>query len=375
MASVLGPRLAADLIFAVGGMDAARILNFQNRNGLDPNQIIQRAAAAVGGANESVLAQWGGVTYITTDDHARYRAGVGGTARQTPKKAEAAQTDPVQGVLSGHMLPIGNYEDALAWSDEYLRDAYEAQIDADLQEVADAFRYRAEVDILNRIFSNAERAIGSGYDVPWAIGTGTSVNFIPPPVGAKQFTSSHTHFEFRSGNAAADLKVLRDNMVKNLREHGLGGTLAMFVAEADVDSWAGVDGFVEINPQNIQIVNGGSTAALRFVTGSLEGIPGELFGFFKTNRGVVELRYLTAIPTTYAFLTKSFGVNAVNNAVAVRVHPSKPFGLMPDVQVTQSLTPKLKGINLTATHGIGVNRRINGVAGRFNNSSYAWTDL
>jgi hypothetical protein len=244
-----------------------------------------------------------------------------------------------------------------------------------LQEVADAFRYRCEIDMLNRIFSITERGIGSGYDVPWAIGTGTNVNFIPPPWGTKQFTSSHTHFHFNAAATAAALKTLRDDLIKTLREHGLGGTLAMFVAEADVDSWAGVDGFVEINPQNIQIVNGGSTAALRFVTGSLEGLPGELFGFFKTNRGVVELRYLPAIPTTYCWLTKSFGVNAVNNGVAVRVHPSKAFGMIPDVQVTNSLQPRLKGINLTATHGIGVNRRINGAAGRFNNGSYTWTDL
>ncbi len=374
MASILGPREAVDLVFAVGGMDAARILNFQNRNGLSSEDIIRRAAAAVGGANESVMARWGGVTYITNDLFARYRAGVGGTARKTPKKVEGATTDAVKGTLSGHMLPIENLTDKLAWSWEWLRDAYEAQIDADCQEVADSFRYVCEVQFLNRIFSKTENLIGSGYDVPWAIGTGTNVNFIPPPWQDNQFSSSHTHFIAIAGSTAADLKSNRNNMIKELRHHGVEGTLAQFVSEADIDSWAAVEGFVEVNPANVQIVTGGSSA-VRFVTGQLEGVPGELFGFFKTNRGVVELRYLPLIPTGFSWMTKSYGVNAVENGLAVRVHPSTPFGLIPDVMLTKSVTPKLEAIDLKATHGIGINRRINGVVSQFGNGTYTWTAL
>jgi len=374
MASIVGPRLAADLIFPVGGMDATRILNFQNRNGLTPEQIVAKAAAAVGGANEQVMARWGGISYITEDIMARYRAGVGGTARKTSKKTETTQTDPVQGVLSGHMLPIQDYEDALMWDWQYLRDAYEAQIDSDCAEVADAFRYRCEADFLNRIMSNAENAIGSGYDVPWAIGTGTNVNFIPPPYQAYQFTTSHTHFQFNAGSDAAALLALRDAMITELRHHGHSGTIAQFVSVSDVASWAAVTGFVEINPSNVQIVTGGSSP-VRFVTGELQGIPGELFGFFKTNFGIVELRYLEILPTTYTFMTKPYGENNVNNGVALRVHPTSPFGMVPDVQVTSSVMPQLKGINLKATHGVGINRRTNGVAGRFGNGSYSWTAL
>lgn len=374
MASIIGPRLAADLIFPVGGMDATRILNFQNRNGLTPEQIVAKAAGAIGGANEAVMARWGGVSYITEDTFARYRAGVGGTARKTPKKTESTQTDPVQGILSGHMLPIQDYEDALMWDWQYLRDAYEAQIDTDVQEVADAFRYRCEVDFLNRIMSNAENAIGGGYDVPWAIGTGTNVNFIPPPYQAYQFTSSHTHFVPNSGSDAAARLTVLTTMIQELRHHGISGTLALFVSVNDVANWAAVTGFVEINPQNIQVVTGGS-AAVRFVTGELNGVPGELFGFFKTNFGVVEVRYLEIMPTNYCWMTRPYGENNVNNGIALRVHPTQPFGMAPDVQVTSSVMPQLKGINLKATHGVGVNRRVNGVAGMVGNATYSWTNL
>lgn len=374
--NILGPRMAADLIFAVGGMDANRILNFQNRNGLSPEQIVGQAAAAAGAANEAVMARWGGSTYITTDDHARYRAGVSGTATQSKKKTEGANTDPRKGAESGHMLPIWNREYTLEWSEEWLRDAYQSQIDADIQTQVDQFTYDFEVDVLNRVLSNSNRAVGSGYDVPWAIGNDANVPYIPPPFMATNFTSTHTHFVFNAGSDAAGLKTLRNDMLKQLRHHkGLGGTVSMLVSETDVDAWAAVDGFVEINPSNVTVINGGSTAALRFVTGELQGQPGELFGFFKTNRGVIELRYLELLPTTYAWMTKSFGDNAIENGVAVRVHPNVPFGLTPDVLVTNSLQPRLQGINLKTTHGIGVNRRLNGVAGHYGAGSYTWTDL
>lgn len=374
MASIVGPRLAADLIFPVGGMDATRILNFQNRNGLTAEQIVAKAAAAVGGANESVMARWGGISYITEDSFARYRAGVGGTARKTSKKTETTQTDPVQGILSGHMLPIQDYEDALMWDWQYLRDAYEAQIDADCAEVGDAFRYRCEVDFLNRVMSNAERNVGSGYDLPWAIGTGVTVPFIPPPYQAYQFTTSHTHFIANAGSDAAARLTVLTSMITELRHHGYSGTLAMFVSVNDVANWAAVTGFVEINPQNIQVVTGGSSP-VRFVTGQLQGVPGELFGFFKTNFGVVEVRYLEIMPTNYCWMTLPYGENNVANGIALRVHPASPFGMVPDVQVTSSVMPQLKGINLKATHGVGVNRRTNGVAGMVGNGTYSWTDL
>jgi len=366
MPAILGPRMAADLIFAVGGMDANRILNFQNRNGLNVQQIVERAAAAAGGANDAVMARWGGLTYLTEESFARYRAGVGGTAARSTKKTEAAPTDPKKGQLSGHMLPISETEYALAWTEEYLRDVYEAQVDADIQEQVSQFQYDCEVDFLRRALTNTENAIGAGYDVPWAIGTGTNVNFIPPQWQAVNFTSSHTHFKYDTGGTAADLKELRDAMIADLRHHGIRGVLAMMVSDADVDAWAAVDGFAEITPANIMTFAASSTP-LRVITGQLEGVPGELFGVFRTNRGIVELRSHELIPTKYCWMTKSYGVNNPDNGLAVRVHPTKPFGMIPNPQVDNSIQPRLSGIRLDALHGVGVNKRINGVAGQFNN--------
>lgn len=375
MAAILGPRMAADLIFAVGGMDAARILNFQNRNGLNMQDVIGRAAAAVGTVNEAVMARWGGVSYITTMDYARYRAGTTGGARKTPKRTEAANPDPVKGTLSGHMLPIQDYEDSLAWSEQYLRDAYDAQIDADIQEAVDDFEYRTDVDFINRIFSSAENAIGSGYDVGWAIGTGSNVNFIPPPYRGTSFLTTHNHYNVNSGTDAAAALALAKAMAADLREHGFSGTLQMFVSLSDIALWTAATGFVEIVPPQIQIFAGASST-VRAYAGEASGVPGELFGYLKLPEyGLIELRYLPNIPQYSCWMTKSFGVNNPKNGVAVRVHPDIPFGLVPDPQITMSLQPRLDSINLKATHGVGVNQRLNGVAGQLNTSSYSFTLL
>lgn len=363
--SLLGARAALELVYAVTGMDAGRILNFQNRNGLDPQQILQQAYGAVGGANDFVVNRYQGMTYFTTDDHARYRQGEGGR-RRTPKAAEFGKNDPVRSSEVGHMLPLSDYEDGLAWSWQYLRDAYQAQIDADLQLITESWLNEAEYSILNRMFSPTENAIGSGYDVPWAIGSGVSVPYIPPQgVNSTSFTSAHTHFQWAAGNDSAAAKTLIDKMIKELRHHGFDGRLVALVSEADVDTWAGVSGFVRLQPQGMTVVTTTSGSNVQVFTGEVSGMPGELFGFYNSSRGVVELRYLERIPTGYAFMTKSFGANNPANGLAIRLHPTTPFGLMPNPEITSTMQPQLKGIQLKATHGVGINRRLNGVAGYF----------
>jgi hypothetical protein len=171
MPGILGPRMAADLIFAVGGMSAAGILNFQNRSGMTAVQILERAAAAAGGANQAIMDRWSGLTYLTEQPATQYREGTGTTAGRTAKRTEASNTDPRKGKLSGHMLPISETEYALAWTVQYLRDSYEAQIDADISEQVSQFHYDADVDHLRRALINADNAFAGGYDVGWAVGS------------------------------------------------------------------------------------------------------------------------------------------------------------------------------------------------------------
>jgi len=369
MAGILGSRVAADTVFAVGGMSASGILNFQNRNGLNPQRIIEMAAAAAGAANEAAMARWEGITYLTESDSARYRQGTGNAAGRSKKLTEASHSDPRKGSMSGHMLPISETEYSLAWTEQYLRDCYQDQVDADIMEQVSQFQYDFESDVVRRLLSKAENAFAGGYDVPWAIGTGATVNFIPPTYSTYVFDSTHTHFEFHTGTTAADYLALRDQMIKNLRHHGIRGDLVLLVSEADIDAWAAVSGWVEITPASIATFAAPSSP-MRVQVGSIEGVPGELVGVFRTNRGRVEVRVHDVIPTGYCWMGKSYGRNNPENGLAVRVHPNQPFGMTPNPQIDNSIQPRLNGIRLNAMHGVGVNKRINGVAGQINAGSY-----
>lgn len=363
--SYLGPRQTVDLLYAVGGIDASAVLNFAMRNGLTPQAVISRAAAAVGRANEAIYNRFSGMFYLTTADHARYRAGVG--AGMTQRKVEFKRGNGVRGNLSGHMLMLDDYEDALEWTALYLRDAMSDMLDADIQEVIDRWVNRATTEILWRMFSPDEIAIGGGWSVPWAIGSDAEITPVNVPYRPAQweghlFDDDHQHFVWKNSSTnGVDHADLFDAMILELRHHGYTGRLVALVSFDDVAEISGIDGFVHVSPPGFQVVGGDST--IRLATGEVEGVPGELFGYYNSIYGVVELRYHERIPAGYAFMTRSFGSNNLNNGIAIRRHPDLPFGLRADPQVTHSINPELDYILFKGTFGVGINRRLNGVAG------------
>ncbi len=373
--AVLGPRALIDLAVPTG-IDGAKVLQWQLRDGTTGPQAIARAAAVIGEVNQRVYGKYSGLLYITQEIYARYRQGAGSKSR-TPLKAEFVKPDPIRGQEIGHMLPLHDYADAVAWSPEYLRDAYLAQLDADLREIADRWETRLGEDFWTRVLTDNENLLpgaSAGYDVGWAIGTGTNVNYIPPQYGATVHTSTHTHYDYLDDDSN-DWGDLLEDMVEDLRHHGIGGRLVCFISGSDLSEWAAVTEYVEPTPQNIvQVVAGSTSAPIRVTDAEFEGLPGELFGYMKTLRGYVELRYDDFIPTNYCWLTKSYGANNPRNPVAVRTHPTGGFGLTVDPMVTQSINPELDYIQFDATHGIGVNDRIGGVAGYLASGAVAWVD-
>lgn len=369
--SLLGPRALIDLALPTG-IDGSKVLQWALRDGMTGPQVIARAASIIGEVNTRVFNKYSGLLYVTQDLFARTRAGSGEKSR-TPLRAEFVKPDPIRGQEIGHMLPLKDYYDAVAWSQLYLRDAYLAQIDADLREIADRWETRVGEDLWVRALTDTENTIGTaGYDVGWAIGTGTNVNFVPPQYGATVHTSTHTHYKWLDDDSAtwADLA---DDMVEELRHHGIGGMLTMFVSGSDIAEWRAITGFVDLIPAPVQ-VTGSSSAPVYVTPGDFEGMPGELFGYYKSPRGLVALRAEDFIPTNYCFLTRSFGANNPRNGIAVRVHPTGGFGLTVDPQITNSINPELDMITFPATHGIGVFDRLNGVAGYLNSGAVAWVD-
>lgn len=370
--AIRGPQFNVDNALPVG-LDAGRILNFSMRDGITGPEIVANAAAQLGVVNEDLMQQWGGLLYLTRSDHAMRRQG-DGTRTMTPKNSEGALPDPVHGELVGQMLPLEDYKDALAWSEYWLRDAWQELVDADIQIINERWRSRVEYDILTRIFTDTENLIGAaGYDVPWARGSGVTIPYIPPAFSGYQFSTSHTHF--LAGSAAVSTTSTAASLeaaMVHLRHHGFGGRLVALVSEADLASYTGIAAakFVKLQPQGITVVAGNSGAPVNVVSGELQGIAGELFGMYMGDRGVVELRYHSRIPTGYLFMTKSYGVNHPKNGLALREHPAVGFGMAVNPLIDRSLVPKLDYVEFKATHGVGINDRLNGVVVDIVNASY-----
>lgn len=372
---VLGPRALIDLAIPTG-LDAGEILKFELQDGRSAEAVIAEAAAMIGSINEELAAFYGGLLQFTEDQYARYAQGEGRS--ETPVKAEFKRADGVRADLIGHMLPLIDFEDAVEWTPLYLRRAYGSQITADLQLITDRWRNRVDKDIITRMLTNTENKIGEvGYDVPWAVGKGTNVNYIPPQHGATVFSGDHTHFAVMDA-ASKGYDALMEEMMKELRHHGHRGTLVALVAFADVASYSAFNTtgqFVELNPAGLQIVAGSSSAPVRVVSGETDGVPGDLFGYWKSpHYGLCELRSHERVPSGYAFVTKSYGNKSPRNGLALRAEPGIGFGLRVSPQKTSSINPELAYIKFEATHGVGVNDRLNGVAGYIATGASEWVN-
>ncbi len=372
--AILGARALIDLAIPTG-IDGSKVLQILLRDGRSAQQVIAEAAAAIGTVNEELMSMYGGLLYTTENFYSIYRQGEGART-ETPKKAEFVMADAVRSDTIGHMLPLYDYEDAVAWTPQYLKRAYPAQLTADVQLIAERWKNRVAKELWDRALTDAEVSIDgstTGYSPGWAIGTGTNINYIPPQYGNNVFTSSHTHYKYLDDDSA-DWGDLLEDMVEELRHHGIGGRLVCFVSGADVAEWVALTEFVELNPNGVTVVAGNTSAPVRISQGEFEGLPGELFGYVKDLRGLVELRYDDRIPTNYCFLTRTYGNNNPQNALAVRIEDGSGFGLRVNPMIKNSLNPELDSVLFEATHGVGVNDRLKGVAGYLNSGADAWVD-
>lgn len=360
--AVLGPRQLIDIAIPTG-IDGSAIFRKTLESGLTGVEAIRTAAAALGAANESLRNRFGGYSYFTNEIFSMTRNG-SGSARRTPEKSEGAINDPVRSLQIGHMLPLKPYQDVLGWSWEYLKKAPLVQLRGDVDEVTEAWVNRLSYEFWLRVLTNTENAVGTGYDVPWAIGTGTNVNFIPPQFGVNSFTSSHSHFNFHDANSVTWATAINEAMA-DLRHHGHTGILSLTISSLDLAAVQTSMGaaWVPLYPGNMVVVGGNSASPVAFSQGSIEGVSGELVARFNGLWGVAEIRYDESIPTNYAFLTKSYGVDNPRNGVAIRTDEDYGgFGMYARPMLDNSPERDLEYLKCDAALGVGINDRTNGVA-------------
>ncbi len=361
--AVIGPRAMMDTIFPPG-VDANEVLRFQMMEGMTPQEVIALAATTIGEANEYILNRYGGFFTITERQYTRYRNGANGSVGMTPLASEFSLPDGNRSEAVGHMLPLRDYNDAVEWSRGYLERAHREDIRDDLMLKRDMWINRLEVDVLTRVFSITENVIGqAGWDVPWVIGDpGQSRPYIPPQKGSRQFDSTITHFvRVNAALSAANAESTLVDLAKKLSFQGHTGDKYAMVSEADVDIYTAMTPgkFVRIIPGSVQIATGGSNPILS-MNGTLEGVPGQLFGMLLTTWGQVYLYHHERVPAGYMWMTKVYGTNNAMNGLAIRTEPGKGFGMVVEPRVTPSIVPALESVFFYATHGIGINDRTNG---------------
>jgi hypothetical protein len=364
--TVLGVRAAVDLVTPTG-VDAKKIFEFSIlRSRKTAQQIVQEAATALGAANQAIIEQYGDLLVITEDMFGITRQGET-TRTMTPEGAEFSQPDPVRSDVIGHMLPLKWYEDALGWTERYLRKASESKLRADVQLITERWLNRFDFNFITRVLTDTENLIGTtGYDVGWAIGTGDNVNYIPPQYRGYIFDSTHTHYVYKD-DTSLGWNDLFDAMVEQLVHHGFVGRKIALVPDADVAEIQAATGFIKIAPENIVYPGGNTSSPISVIRGQMwSGVPGQLMGYYESPRGLVELYTHARVPTNYAWMTQPFGNNNAGNGVAVRVDEGEAFGMRPEIEIVNSIIPRLKQVNFASEFGIGVNDRLNGQAGYLN---------
>lgn len=370
--ATLGVRASIDWALPTG-IDADTIVQWSLRSGLTPSEVITMAAGTIGAVNSELAERYGAITSFTEELFAYDRQGAS-SRTMTPLRSEFSAADAIRSDQIGRMLPIFDYEDAVGWTALYLRDAYRRQLEFDLEEIGDRWRNRVEFDLWTRLLTNTENLVGSaGYDVPFAIGTGTNVDYIPPQFDSYVFDATHSHFNWHNDTTDDWDDAIEAAMV-DLRHHGLGGRLTLFIGDNDLTEVTALTNFVETVPTDLQ-VNSVSGAPVYQVTDELTGLPGERVGYYhSTSWGIAEVRRIPRIPSNYGFMTRAFGQGSGSNALAVREHPEAGFGLRTEVEVKSTLNPRLERVFFEATHGVTVNNRLNGVGIYIAAGAAAWVN-
>lgn len=362
MAIALGPLSLLDIAIPTG-VDGSELARFKMEQGLSDQEAITLATQIIGQVNQDLVDLYGGMIYFTRNDHAVYRQG-SGTVSMTPLVGEFVNPDPIRGNMIGHMFSRKDFRDGVEMSDMFMKRGDPTRFIAAIQEVADRWRNRVDFDILTRALSNTEIPIGSaGYDVPWAIGTGTNVNYIPPEYYGKTFTSSHTHFNFANSSAGGTWATLLTAMAQNLREHGFTQTLTALVSQTDAVTIASLSNFARLIPGTLQINSGNTSAPVFTAGGVVTGVPGSLIGWYiDPTAGMVEIRYHPRIPTGYAFMFGSYGIGDARNPIAVRVDP-EGFGMTVKPRLEPSFDRRVEALRFDSVYGVSTNDRVAGVAG------------
>lgn len=350
MAEILGPLTLQNKALPTG-VDGARVAQWMMREGITYGEFVNRVSLALGAINQMLVDKWGFLFGITEEIMMEYPNG--GTVNPMAELTDIDSPVMIQGTTIGHMLPLRYYGNAVGGSKRYFRDTRLAQIQAQISTIAQRGVWRFEQKLLGRFFDSDEEAIGAaGYSVPFVHGSGGNVDFAPPSYDGASFTTSHDHFiGYDSGSK--NMGDVLEGLAATLAEHGHTAPFTGLVSRADIALFNALTNWVTIVDNAVQVIDrGSSTTGSNFFARGTRDL-GRI-GFYQSQVGLVELVASNRIPTKYVGMTKSYGNNDPRNALAVRVHPQRGFGLAVVPETTLDDDFPIKKLDVDFEFGVGI---------------------
>jgi hypothetical protein len=351
MSEVLGPQTLLNLALP-SGIDATRLTQWAMRDGVTYGELANQVALALGAFNQEMVNDWGWLFSITEELAMEYEQG--GSVSQMPEITDIDKPEAMHGTTIGHMVDLRAYGRGIGGSKRYFRDARSAQVRAAISTIVRQARWRFEVGLLTRWFTNTENAVGSaGYDVPFVRGTGGTIDYAPPAFDGEAFTTSHNHYLGYNATTPDTLDEVLNGLAETLQEHGFAAPFTAMVSRADAATYQALSSFVQIvDPVVNMIDRGGATAGANFFAAGPR--PFGLLGYFQGAYGLVEVRETARLSTGYAGMVKSFGQLDGRNALVVRVHPNVGFGAYVVPETTPDDDYPVKQLDVEMEHGISV---------------------
>jgi hypothetical protein len=361
MAEVLGPLTLLNKALPTG-VDGARLAEWAMRDGVTYGQLANNVALALGDANQAFVAKWGFLFSITEELAMEYPNG--GAVTAMDELTDVDTPVAVHGSTIGHMLPLRYYGQGIGGTKRYFRDIRSAQVAAAIRTIVLKGIWRFEQKLLGRFFDSDEEAIGSaGYSVPFVHSTGGAVDFAPPSWDGTAFATTHDHFIGYNLSTPKTMADVLNGLAATLAEHGHVAPYTALVSRADIALFSALTKFVELVSNVISVIDrGGGTTGPQFYSNGDRDL-GRV-GYFQSEVGLVELVASNRIPTAYVGMTKSYGQLDARNALAVRVHPARGFGLAVVPETTPDDDFPIKQLDVDFEFGVGVGMdRTNGAVG------------
>lgn len=359
MAEVLGPMTLLNKALPTG-VDGTRLAEWAMRDGVTYGQLANQVALALGEANSQLVTKWGWLFSITEELTMEY--GQGGAVNPMDELTDVDKPVAVHGQTIGHMLPLRYYGQGIGGSKRYFRDARSAVIRAAISVIVNKGIWRFEQTLLGRFFDSDEQAIGAaGFSVPFVHGTGGSVDYAPPAFDGTVFLTSHDHF-IGYATASNQMDEVLEGLAATLAEHGHPSPYRALVSRADIALFNALTNKVIMVDGRLQIDRGGNTSGPMFFETGQNTI--DRIGSYQSSLGLIDLYATSRIPTGVVGMTKSYGQLDARNALAVRVHPQRGFGLAVVPETTPDDDFPIKQLDVDFEFGVGVGAdRSNGAVG------------